>query len=421
MAKKAYLIINQKSAILVDTQLTCQTLSSPDELPCAIASPVEIVINSSELDLSSHEIPPMSWLDRRQYVLSRAKYQNKSMLHGARLDSPLLTEMSCLITDDIRLWLEGVQSRQLHIKAVRPYIVLPKNTTKNDYVLVVTMNESEALRQTIFKGEMPIFTRTTSAHVEDILTTLTYIKNQYHADHVVIDSYLTTNIHDDLITATLNDVTVEVNQPDKHIHAEQVYAAQKYFPYHFETPEMLQSQQRLDRQNKAYYAVALFSLFLICCAAYQQYQFHNLADAAATLNRQRLAQLQSLDALPLSAMLPQEYLAQPEPLSLLRRIAQALPTELVVARMKWENRAGKSHCELACKITQSVEELSEATEIVYTFAEVLENELPDYEVQITSMPHQSAEHETYSGSSQTQPFALDSEANQAKIVLVSRK
>lgn len=366
---------------------------------------LEILINLTDLDVHVETLPPMSFLDRRQYLKQLQKQQQAGLLQGYRLIGTQLVHFSCPMTDYIKQWLERILP-EVRIRRIRPYFIRPDGSPP--YSLVIDQN-----RHTLFQSTLPIFTRyVPQFSVTEVLETYKYVRQHYAIDSLPIQCYLP-NVE---MTA-LQEILPQAQFLEKITHCTD---------FEFQPPTFVKAANQDRMIKNGTLAAAALSIGFLGSGGWQYFDYSRLQ---RSLNEQH-QQLETLQEqlqhhkanLPLDKLLPQSYRdrqEEPSPIDLFHRIHEVMSHDIHLSALKWENMPQEVRLSLQAVIP--ADDAEAMTESVKEFKLSLEEALPDFTAEIQAYPHGSGDHETFSGTTSDKDLTLSGDGQKATILLARKK
>lgn len=427
---KNYLIIADSQATLFLPGGNKIFIESPDNIKQINITTLNLVLNTSDLDISYLEIPKMSFFDRQMFATQRLRHQPSNSFHGCSVFKDHLIDLNCAASPYIESWLKALTLQGIHVQRVFPFLLLPQTTQDPATYLVISDHGDQGIRQTAFRKLQPLFTRLTQPSdpiLDEIYTTLTYLKNQHHFQTITIQAYVKERLVKTLESLENVDVRLQIYPLQAEKTTEQLFVQQNSFPYKFVKPKKLKLASK--QRNKRIFNLGL-SISTTGLAFLAIWQYLSLSNKFKLLEAEQQAypkveqQLTKLKAnLPLEASLPTHYrhkLGAPSPLLLFKQIARTLPEGMIVTALKWERLSGEEKVHLDLNIRDQTLEISMAVNKIKEFANKLTIHLASYQVSILSLPHGSAEHETFAGATHNHHLTFSGEANIAKIQLLRK-
>lgn len=411
------LIIGDQSATLVDPQGRAHTLQ-PYYLGGAKKIKVNLILNNSELDISCVKIPKMSFLDRQKFRQTRKQYKATPLLYGSYLHKNVLVESTSPQYEILSDWIKELIKKGHEVASIKPFILSPQ-AKDQQFSLVLSDHGKDGLRQTVFEGQVPIFTRITQSTYEDILATLTYVKNHYSVQQINVEGALEDHLIHQLKSS--QDPQVSFGLLEK-VKGEGMYIQQLIPSLKIDLPLELKMQKKEKFYNQSAILSYGLSFLLIGFAGWQLIVSQLLFQHEQKLSQAIEAQASYL-AIPSSEnLVPSAYKKLSRgPLPVFSILAQHLPEQAKIINIKWQNREAKEICEFELLLVQETIEVKQAVQKIEEFKTSLDRSLKGYKVEVTSMPYQSGEHETFSGTASLKKLQFSGKAQSAQIKLTRQK
>lgn len=412
--------MSQVRLVMGDHQILLDgsVIADPNEIP--MGTSLQILLNYGDLDNSSEPLPTLGWWDRYRYLRHRTFLESQTLLRGFEAHEDILIEVSCPLDETLNKWLEVLVARQIRIQSIQPLFPMPVG--KYAYTLVVTSDGGpNGCRYILYEGSKPLFTRMTPQpfNAQDAITTLSYIRNQFLVDNLVVECHMPSPDFDQLADSMPTDIITQLipKQDRTAIHG---------IGFRMPTPvRHANSASRLRLFDKlgASFAIVLFGFGLWQSSVYkvQQEELVALEEKA----QESVKQINLLKAeLPLDKLLPPEYrqkLQEASPIDLFRHISGILNNDVTISALKWENTAEEERLLLHARVLGADEDADQTIEVIQDFKNSLVEALPKFTVEIQSLPHKSGDQETFTGSASSQDLVLAGDKEKAIIQLIRKK
>jgi hypothetical protein len=347
------------------------------------------------------------------------------LLKGSRVFKDCLVEFSC----PIHQWVEKLMAQGKRMTAIKP-LLLPPRTQREQPILVVSDHGLNGLRHTAYIDNQPVFTRLTSPgfSVDEVVATISYLKNQFHIQQLSIECYVKPDDFDQLLPIANENLEMQLIPLGDNGVADELVLTSVPCPYSFVLPRVAREANIRHNSRMVHLVGATAAAVLLCAGVWQYIKYA----ASLTIQENTQAQLTSWEEkvnlvkanLPMEKLLPEPYkerLNEVSPITLFRRIGQALTNDITVSSLKWENRPDEERLLLAVKIVHQEDEADQNMDAIDDFRGSLQDLLPTYEVMTQSLPHGTATQETFSGSTSAQDLTLAGDRLTARIQLIRKK
>ncbi len=427
MVPYATLVIGDNCSTYFDHKGVCHILVGPSDLPDTLPTRINVYVNTSDMDVAKIHMPSMGSWDSWRFSKLREKNQKSSLWTGFKVHKDCLVEVSCPPMND---WVEELLARQCQIQNIKPMIISPNLMNHDKLMLVISDHGINGYRQTAFLDGQPIFTRMTCGGVlvDDILATLTYLKNQFHMHESLIQCHLTKQNFEGLESIASNEITLQLQPLLDGENGDQLALRLFITPFSFMMPESVNAfikTKKFKILNKVGLAAASL---LFTTSGWQFYEYSKdrevleskQAEASHLQTQANVVQA----SMPIETLLPETYkkhLNETSPISIFQIINQALTGNITLSALKWENLPTEERILLEVKIVNHDDDADQNVDAIEDFKVNLQEMLLEYQVETQSMPNGSCELETFSGTTKGQDLTLAGDRSKAIIQLTRKK